>query len=330
MKPRLPEGSGYRLLAAGVLLSVASVLAFRLLWVGPRRELVAMRRVELEQSRAEVVRARDAASRLPELEADVERRRRRLAALRRALPGPHEAPALLRGLQGIAARSRLTMEAFTVEATRAGEPFEEWPVRLELTGGFHDLAAFLDEVSRLPRIVTVGRMSIRALAPGTPAATISVTCTATTYVLRESAPAGDASSAPPDVRATPASEPPTGERVLPHRARPYDPDGRRDPFVNPLRRSASPETARPRGLAGVAVDELTLRGLVSVDGAYVAVLESGDGRSHLLRGGETLFDGSVRSVTAGGVVIVRDGRGVPARGGGRTVHLTLRPAEEDR
>ena len=101
------------------------------------------------------------------------------------------------------------------------------------------------------------------------------------------------------------------------------PDARRDPFVDPFRRSGPPpETARPRGLAGIAVGELTLRGLVSIDGAYVAVLESDNGSSHLLRGGELLFDGSVGSVSAGGVVIVRDGQDA--------VHLMLRPAHEER
>ena len=184
MKVDLPRGSGRRLLAAGVLVSLAVVSAFRILWVGPRRELLAARRVELEQSRAEVARAGREAGRLAVIEAEVERLRRRHAALRRALPGSRDAPALLRGLQGIAAQAGLTMEAFTLEAVRVGERFEEWPVRLEMTGGFHALTAFLDAVRRLPRIVSVGRLSIRALPPGTGAATIAVTCTATTYVLR--------------------------------------------------------------------------------------------------------------------------------------------------
>lgn len=102
----------------------------------------------------------------------------------------------------------------------------------------------------------------------------------------------------------------------------------RDPFVSPFRPSdAQAETARPRGLAGIAIEELILLGLVRLGGAYVAVLESSNGRSHLVRGGERLFDGAVRSVTAGGVVIARD-RGRGDRAGERTVQLTLRPPDE--
>ena len=185
MKSSLAEGARNRTLAAGVLLPVALLAAFRLLFVGPQTDLLAMRRVELEQRRGEVARARLAASRLPQLEAEVARLRRRLEILRRGLPEAQDASAVLRSLQEVAVRSRLTMQSFALDETRAGEGYEEWPVRLEVTGGFHELASFLSAVSGLPRIVTIDRLSIRALASGGPNATIAATCIATTYVLRE-------------------------------------------------------------------------------------------------------------------------------------------------
>ena len=180
------ERSRAHLLAACVLASLAAMLAFRILWVGPQRDLLALQRAELEQTSGQAARARREAGRLPGLEAEVERLRRRWDGFRPALPAPHDASALLRGLHEMAVRSGLTMKAFALGAAHPGERFEEWPVRLELTGGFHDLTAFLHDVSRQPRIVTVSRMSIRALSPGAPTTTIAVTCTATTYVLRRS------------------------------------------------------------------------------------------------------------------------------------------------
>lgn len=195
MKWGLPEGVRDRALAAGALLPVAGLAAFRLLFVGPQTDLLAMRRVELEQRRAEVVRARHAAGRLPQLEDEVERLRARHEELRRSLPEEEDASSVLRSLQGIAVRSRLTMQSFALDETSAREGYEEWPVRLELTGGFHELASFLDAVSRLPRIVTIGQLSIRALPARTPTATIAATCIATTYVLRESADDVDAPGA---------------------------------------------------------------------------------------------------------------------------------------
>ena len=127
-----------------------------------------------------------------------------------------------------------------------------------------------------------------------------------------------------------AALPPTlvdGDAIPPADGGRSDSERRRDPFASPLRRSDAPAAGeRPRGLAGIGVDELTLHGLVRIGGDYVAVLESGNGRSHLLRGGETLFDGAVRSVTAAGVVIVRRGRAGRPGPDARTVRLTLSAA----
>ena len=80
---------------------------------------------------------------------------------------------------------------------------------------------------------------------------------------------------------------PAGDDDLPDGPRPYESGGRRDPFVRPSARGrpAAVLTVRPRGPAGIAVDELTLRGLVLFDGEHLAVLETEDGRSHLFRGG---------------------------------------------
>ena len=192
MTSNLVEGVRNRTLAAGVLLPVAVLAAFRLLFVEPQTDLLAMRRVELEQRRGEVARARLAASRLPQLEAEVARLRRRLAILRRGLPEAQDASAVLRSLQEVAVRSQLTMQSFALDETRVREGYEEWPVRLEVTGGFHELASFLDAVSGLPRIVTIDHLSIRALPAGKPNATIAATCIATTYVLREPVDGEDA------------------------------------------------------------------------------------------------------------------------------------------
>ena len=62
-----------------------------------------------------------------------------------------------------------------------------------MTGGFHELTAFIEAVGSLPRLVALTELSIRALDPPRPPATISVICTAETYVLDVSS--GDAAMA---------------------------------------------------------------------------------------------------------------------------------------
>ena len=88
----------------------------------------------------------------------------------------------------------------------------------------------------------------------------------------------------------------------------YESEGRRDPFVNLITRGDDlrPTRERPRGLAGLSVNEITLRGLVSIEGQHLAVFEAPDKKAYILRGGERLFDGSVKSVTQDGVVFLAE------------------------
>lgn len=131
-----------------------------------------------------------------------------------------------------------------------------------------------------------------------------------------------------DARPDTTSESPGEDADLPNPARSYDSGGRRDPFLVPSPRGRPDRFvgARPRGLAGIAVDEMTLRGLVRLGEKHLAVLETEHRRSHVVRGGEELFDGYVQSVTAGGVVIVVDG----PHGAARVLRLTLRPSRGER
>src|SRR5688500_8899398 len=90
----------------------------------------------------------------------------------------------------------------------------------------------------------------------------------------------------------------------------YTPEGRRDPFVNLLRRGTGVDLAatvgpRPTGLKGLGTGEVTLKGTMASQGAYVAILQGSDARTYVVHAGEKLFDGTVRSITADSLVILQ-------------------------
>ena len=87
----------------------------------------------------------------------------------------------------------------------------------------------------------------------------------------------------------------------------YTPEGRRDPFVSLLRRGADsvPTGKRMAGLAGLGTAEVNLRGTMKSQGGFVGILEGADSKTYIVRAGDKLADGSIRSITADSMVILQ-------------------------
>ena len=86
----------------------------------------------------------------------------------------------------------------------------------------------------------------------------------------------------------------------------YNPEGRRDPFVSLLRRGVdSAQTRRVAGLSGLGTAEVSLRGVVLSQGAFVGIVQGVDSKTYIVRTGDKLSDGSVRSITADSMVILQ-------------------------
>ena len=120
------------------------------------------------------------------------------------------------------------------------------------------------------------------------------------------APQGAATPAPaaPGAQASPAAPAPPA----PQAGHSYNPEGRRDPFVSLLRRGADAAAVpgmRAAGLKGLGVGEVTLRGTVASQGGFVAILQGADSKTYIVRPGEKLADGTIRSITSDALVILQ-------------------------
>jgi Tfp pilus assembly protein PilP len=89
------------------------------------------------------------------------------------------------------------------------------------------------------------------------------------------------------------------------------PEGRRDPFVTLMRGRGATASAgigpstRPAGLAGLGVNEVTLRGTVQSREGFVAILQGADQKTYIVRPGDKLFDGTVRTITQNETVFLQ-------------------------
>jgi Tfp pilus assembly protein PilP len=112
----------------------------------------------------------------------------------------------------------------------------------------------------------------------------------------------------------------------------YNPEGRRDPFVSLLRRAAdeprTPAGARAGGLSGLATGEVSLKGVLRGRDGYLGILLGADAKSYIVRPGDRLLDGTVRTIAADALVIVQQLNDPLAPKKQRDVRKTLRQSEE--
>ncbi len=116
--------------------------------------------------------------------------------------------------------------------------------------------------------------------------------------------------------APPAQPPATGQPQAPAVAPPpepaevytYQPEGRRDPFVSLLRTGVETPLAsrRGEGAAGLSVAELSVRGTVLSHGEFIAMVQGPESRTYLVHQGDRLLDGTIKTITAEGLVIVQE------------------------
>jgi type IV pilus assembly protein PilO len=169
------------------VLSLAAAGVFWNFYAKPAQASMKERQEQLSLVRADIGRGLATARRLPEFRAQVADLEMQLERLRPVLPDEKDVADLLRRLQGMATQSNLSIREFTPKPVAARQLYAEWPIGLQLDGTYHNLGAFLERVSKFPRIINVTAIHIKANddRTGASSATISADCTATTFVLVE-------------------------------------------------------------------------------------------------------------------------------------------------
>ena len=166
-----------------VALSLAGAGAFYYFYEMPRQETIATQSLELSNIRGRISKGQATARQLPEFRAQVTELEARLESLKPILPDERDAGDLLRRVQTLAVQSNLVIRGFRPQAISMKAMHAEWPISLQLEGNYHNLGLFLDRVSKFPRIINIGGLTLAQRASPTASATMTITCTATTFVL---------------------------------------------------------------------------------------------------------------------------------------------------
>lgn len=93
-----------------------------------------------------------------------------------------------------------------------------------------------------------------------------------------------------------------------------------------------PKVAKPTaaGIAGIRVDELSVRGIMQSRERLVAMVNGPDNRTYVIHQGDKLADGVVKSITPQGLVLVQDVSDPRAKEQTREVRKLLRSSEDEK
>jgi type IV pilus assembly protein PilO len=87
-------------------------------------------------------------------------------ALLKQLPNKQEMDALITDVNQAGLGRGLQFDLFKPEPETVSEFYAETPIRVKVTGGYHDVAAFVSDVSKLSRIVTLQNISMEPAKDG--------------------------------------------------------------------------------------------------------------------------------------------------------------------
>jgi len=148
---------------------------------GPKRDELAKMQDDLatqqgtlEEKRLKVNARADEEKRIRALQADVKHAEARL-------PEGREIADLLSNIAASARAVGLDLTLFRQKAENYSDFYAEVPVQMEMRGTYHELAAFLDRVKRLDRIVNVSDMQLKKPRLEGDVMLLEASCTATTF-----------------------------------------------------------------------------------------------------------------------------------------------------
>jgi type IV pilus assembly protein PilO len=174
------------LMAVGIFLVIIVGFVWYFIW--PKLGEISTYRTKLEKIEKQLSTAKRNAAALKKFQEKMKEAEAQFKTAMRALPEKEEIPSLLTSISKSGQDAGLEFLLFEPKPEVRKEFYAEIPVAINVTGGYHDLAVFLDKISRLSRIVNVKDISMGRTKEGTD---LNTSCTAVTYKFVEGPPPED-------------------------------------------------------------------------------------------------------------------------------------------
>jgi type IV pilus assembly protein PilO len=196
---KLPKSYRMAMLPTIVLLVCAVYVYFLYLPTKSNLEGIRDQQLQLQRKLSEV---RTVAGNEEAVKAEIAALERELEVALRQLPDSKELPVLLTDITSLGKNAGLEFRAFRPRDETRRDFYAEVPIEIEFIGGFHEVAVFFDEVSRLPRIVNIGELDVDISAEDAMDTVLVVKGSATTFRFLDDAPKEESASASAGPKAT--------------------------------------------------------------------------------------------------------------------------------
>jgi Tfp pilus assembly protein PilO len=181
----------YVALILGVVIAGAGIWGAESQWLSGIQEEINRKNTELETLKQKVREGKAAEARLPQFREEFARLDAELQRLLRILPTQKQTDELIKKIKALTEQGSFRFVAFEPQGFQKKDFYSEWPIRVSLEAGYHDLARFFDRLSKFSRIINVDSMALSAINKPGPY-TLSAGFTMKTFIYGEVKPEGGA------------------------------------------------------------------------------------------------------------------------------------------
>lgn len=157
------------------------VLLFYFLFFKTETQKIEGLNKQIVSARKDLNRARKAARNLSKYQAEIEKTRKEFEEAAVVLPKTKEIPNLLRNISDLGKGAGLDFLSFKPGGETPKDFYAEIPVNISIRGPYHNMGFFLDQVSKLNRIVTVNNIKMGSPRKEGGEMLLNSTCRLVTY-----------------------------------------------------------------------------------------------------------------------------------------------------
>ncbi len=144
---------------------------------------------------------------------DLAMRQQKQRDLNKILPAETEAASFLSALQQVSNVAGIDLKAWQPMEEKTETYFAKVPMRLEISGKFHQISKFMYEVGKQDRIINMENIELSDPKVVGDEVTLKAKCLATTFhLLKNAKPAGSGQPGAPGAPGTPPPAPPGGKK----------------------------------------------------------------------------------------------------------------------